>query len=45
VSYQVSQLQWIDQLKEGMNNPTEWYFKTLTAGWVYDQEVEEHFFL
>ena len=31
MSYQISQLQWIDQLKEGMNNPTEWYFKALAA--------------
>ena len=31
MSYQLSQLRWIEQLKEGMNNPTEWYFKALTA--------------
>ena len=29
--YQVSQHQWIDQLKEGMNNPTDWYFRALPA--------------
>lgn len=31
LSNQVSQLQWIDQLQEGMNNPTELYFRALTA--------------
>ena len=31
MSYEVSQLRWIDQLKEGMNNPTKWYFRALTA--------------
>ena len=31
MSYQVSQLQWIDQLQEGMNNSTEWYFRAPTA--------------
>ena len=31
MSYQLSQLRWIEQLKRGMYNPQEWYFRALTA--------------
>ena len=30
-AYALSQQQWINQLKQGMSNPTEWYFKALKA--------------
>ena len=31
ISYAQSQQQWINQLKQGMSDPTEWYFKALKA--------------
>ena len=31
IAYAQSQQLWIDQLKKGMNNPTDWYFRALTA--------------
>ena len=31
LSYAQSQQQWVDQLKKGMSNPTEWHFKALTT--------------
>ena len=31
IAYAQSQQLWIDQLKKGMTNPTDWYFRALTA--------------
>ena len=31
ISYTQSQRLWINQLKKGMNNPSDWYFRALTA--------------